>query len=385
MNVKIALKFGSGDGTLFTNPIEIIKPTYIVQILTEFDPFSAYTVYDNSLGIGGGWGPGPGGLISKIVGNPGIHEIKLTEFTVGDDFFVSNSEYYVVAIPDPKGGISRLLNDAKIDDRAFLGVAGLKGLYLAGSGDQSVALGAKAEAAFENGHAWLRDSNAATNFAVDATGLSSHAKLTLFADSGVAHFTLGAENDTVYFNSTTWALAGRTVDGGGGTNVLKLTFTGTIADADFVGLAHLTKLDLVGTSHAGITLGAQAQAAFTGPIKVAALNNAVISIDGHALSAGFFATGAAGADTFIGGAGNDTFTGKGGADVFMLGQGGHDRITDFTHGQDHIDLHAAGVHSLTEITMRRAGADAVLTFAGQDVRLTHVDFHTLTASDFIFA
>jgi hypothetical protein len=144
------------------------------------------------LAISGGWGPGPGGLISKTVGNSGIHEIKLTEFTAGNDFFVSNSEYYLVSIPDPKEGISRLLNDAKIDDRAFLGVAGLKGLYLAGSGDQSVALGAKAETAFENGQAWLRDSNAATKFAVDATGLSSHAKLTLFVDSGVAQFTLGS-------------------------------------------------------------------------------------------------------------------------------------------------------------------------------------------------
>jgi serralysin len=56
-------------------------------------------------------------------------------------------------------------------------------------------------------------------------------------------------------------------------------------------------------------------------------------------------TGGAGADRLIGGAGVDTITGAAGADVFvfLLGDssaaaGQHDMITDFTRGQDKIDL-----------------------------------------------
>lgn len=276
--------------------------------------------------------------------------------------------------------------NAGLGDGDFATLSGLAQLYLRGAGAQSVTLGADAEAAFTGGLLKLRDPGAADSFTVDATALSNHATLDLFADSGVAHFTLGAENDTVYFNAATWAAAGRTVDGGGGYNNIDLTFTGTVADADFTGITHLNELDLVGASAASIILGAQAAAAFgTNTVKVAAENSAVIKVDGHALNAGFFAEGAGGADTFIGGAGNDSFYGLGGADLFILGQGGHDRIYDFAHGTDRIDLSAAGVHSLAEIAMRENGTEAVLTFAGQELRLNNVDYHQLSAGDFIFS
>ena len=55
--------------------------------------------------------------------------------------------------------------------------------------------------------------------------------------------------------------------------------------------------------------------------------------------------GKGGADVLIGGKGTDTLTGGGGADTFVFQslteeQFGTDRITDFTHGSDKIDLSA---------------------------------------------
>ena len=58
--------------------------------------------------------------------------------------------------------------------------------------------------------------------------------------------------------------------------------------------------------------------------------------------------GGGGADTLIGGAGKDTMTGGAGNDLFVFHDGdlGSDRITDFTSGQDRIDLSAVDANSL---------------------------------------
>ncbi len=59
--------------------------------------------------------------------------------------------------------------------------------------------------------------------------------------------------------------------------------------------------------------------------------------------------GAGGDDVLIGGGGNDTLTGGAGKDVFIINfQDGHDIITDYTHGQDIIDL-AAGMDILSSV------------------------------------
>ena len=73
--------------------------------------------------------------------------------------------------------------------------------------------------------------------------------------------------------------------------------------------------------------------------------------------------GEAGADTLSGGGGNDTLSGGRGADVltggpgadtFQLGGADLDRITDFTHGQDHL---AFGDHlKLTDANFARGTA-----------------------------
>jgi len=59
--------------------------------------------------------------------------------------------------------------------------------------------------------------------------------------------------------------------------------------------------------------------------------------------------GAGGDDVLIGGAGNDTLTGGAGKDVFLINfQDGHDVITDYTPGQDVVDL-AVGMDILSSV------------------------------------
>lgn len=62
-------------------------------------------------------------------------------------------------------------------------------------------------------------------------------------------------------------------------------------------------------------------------------------------------SGGAGGDTLSGGEGSDTLTGGGGADVFVfdtpLGSSNIDVITDFTVGEDSLDLAASQFAGLT--------------------------------------
>ncbi len=81
-------------------------------------------------------------------------------------------------------------------------------------------------------------------------------------------------------------------------------------------------------------------------------------------------SGGSGADALFGLAGNDVLSGDRGADVLTGGEGldtflfipadGSDRITDFTLGEDIIDLRAA--NGLADITFTRVGTDVRLTF-----------------------
>lgn len=96
-----------------------------------------------------------------------------------------------------------------------------------------------------------------------------------------------------------------------------------------------------------------------------------------------------GKDTLISNGGHDTLTGGRGADVFVIAL--HDStqnstITDFTKGMDHIKLIGENFANLsfkslnggTDITDKTLG-----TQTGH-LLLDHTDYHTLTASDFIF-
>ena len=107
-------------------------------------------------------------------------------------------------------------------------------------------------------------------------------------------------------------------------------------------------------------------------------------------------TGTAGADTLVGGAGDDTITGLGGDDtltgnagddtfVFASGHGA-DTITDFTDGEDTIDLSAfTSITAFSDLTVAQNGSDTVITIPGGGT-ITLQDFTStdLDAADFAF-
>jgi Ca2+-binding RTX toxin-like protein len=72
-------------------------------------------------------------------------------------------------------------------------------------------------------------------------------------------------------------------------------------------------------------------------------------------------SGNGGNDTLDGGAGRDVLTGGAGADIFRFSNAAHsteaarDRITDFTHGQDLIDLHGTGFTDFITSGLTQAG------------------------------
>jgi hypothetical protein len=278
------------------------------------------------------------------------------------------------------------MDDASYGDSAFAHASGLTAVNNTGGGNLSYTLGAQAEAAFAGGVIKLSSGANAASFIVDASGLSASASTIIILDHGTSHIIGGAGDDTFRMNAFSWGAGGWSIDGGGGVNTVRLTFTGTLYDGDFAGLSNMTELDLMAGSDVIIALGATAAAAFgPGGVKLVAKAGATIEVHGQAMTAGFSASGADGNDTFIGGIGSDVLKGGAGADLFMLGLGGADRILDFTVGEDHIDFTlVSAMHSLDDVSMRMAGSDALLTFAGQSVRLKGVDFHSLSASDFIF-
>ncbi|WP_281981277.1 calcium-binding protein [Thalassorhabdomicrobium marinisediminis] len=80
--------------------------------------------------------------------------------------------------------------------------------------------------------------------------------------------------------------------------------------------------------------------------------------------------GGTGRDTLWDGAGEDSLTGGDGADVFVLGQdGARDTITDFDPGEDRLDLFAYGLTDLSQIDISTLIGGALLTIAGESLRL----------------
>ncbi|MBL6080019.1 family 16 glycosylhydrolase [Belnapia sp. T18] len=110
--------------------------------------------------------------------------------------------------------------------------------------------------------------------------------------------------------------------------------------------------------------------------------------------------GGSGADQVIGGRGADTLTGgrdhdhdlltgSAGADRFVFGGAiGRDVVTDFTPGEDRIDLTATNIHSFASLASvaRQAGPDLLLRVApGEVIVLRDVQLDALSGCDFLFA
>ncbi len=99
--------------------------------------------------------------------------------------------------------------------------------------------------------------------------------------------------------------------------------------------------------------------------------------------------GGAGADALNGGLGDDTLTGGADADTFYFnGAFGTDTITDFTDGEDTIDLTAmTDITGFGDLTISADGTDAVIDLTSQGggtIRLESFDVNDLDADDFNF-
>jgi len=97
--------------------------------------------------------------------------------------------------------------------------------------------------------------------------------------------------------------------------------------------------------------------------------------------------GREGDDRIDGGAGNDTMTGGSGRDLFVLSGSGAKAITDFTSGQDRIDLRQTGYGSFSDIQalLSTRSGNAILTIRDASLTLEGVSSSDLRAADFIFA
>ncbi len=100
--------------------------------------------------------------------------------------------------------------------------------------------------------------------------------------------------------------------------------------------------------------------------------------------------GGDGDDTIEGGERGDILTGGAGADTFVYSTGdGRDTITDFTDGEDKIDLSGTGITSFDDLTFRQDGNDAVIDLGTSDnpddvILLENFDMNNFDASDFDF-
>ena len=99
--------------------------------------------------------------------------------------------------------------------------------------------------------------------------------------------------------------------------------------------------------------------------------------------------GGAGADSLNGGLGDDTLTGGADADTFYFnGAFGNDTITDFTDGEDTIDLTAiSGITEFADLTITADGQNAVIDLTahgGGTITLENFDSSNLDAEDFSF-
>ena len=99
--------------------------------------------------------------------------------------------------------------------------------------------------------------------------------------------------------------------------------------------------------------------------------------------------GGGGDDRLTGGAGDDTLTGGEGADAFVVKAGhGDDRITDFTDGEDAIDLSAfTGIAGFGDLTATQQGDDVQIDLSahgGGTITLDGFSLDDLDAADFIF-
>ena len=233
-----------------------------------------------------------------------------------------------------------------------------------GEGDDSIDGGA--------GDDWIRGE--AGNDTIDGGAGAD----TIFGSDGDDSITGGAEADTFAF------------DAGHGDD--------TITDfADGTDIIDLSRLDGV-TSTADITIAADTNDANDTVITTGEGTITLTGVSHSDLDASnfdFSTTGGTGNDTIDGGAGNDIIDGGAGndlltggaeADTFAFDAGhGDDTITDFTDGEDLIDLTAIiGIASYDELTVTTSGNDVTISTGQGTILLQNFSESDLDADDFCF-
>ena len=98
--------------------------------------------------------------------------------------------------------------------------------------------------------------------------------------------------------------------------------------------------------------------------------------------------GQGGRDVLFGGSGDDTLNGGAGND-WLVGGEGNDTITDFTDGEDMIDLSAfSSISGFSDLTITQDGDDTVIDLGahgGGEITLEDFTSTDLDATDFGFA
>ncbi len=95
--------------------------------------------------------------------------------------------------------------------------------------------------------------------------------------------------------------------------------------------------------------------------------------------------GEAGRDRLVGHGGDDTLTGGTGADSFVFGaKTGHDVVTDFTIGEDLIELRHLDAFEDVDLSLSNGDDGAVINFGKTSITLTGVDANDLSSDDFLF-
>ena len=129
-------------------------------------------------------------------------------------------------------------------------------------------------------------------------------------------------------------------------------------------------------------------------IDLTAFGGGTITLEGVAstdLTADMFIlddfAGGDGDDAIKGAAADDTLTGGEGDDTFVFDQNnGHDTITDFTDGEDAIDLSTlSGINGFGDLNVTQNGSDTVITIpGGGTITLQNFTSTDLDATDFVF-
>ena len=77
--------------------------------------------------------------------------------------------------------------------------------------------------------------------------------------------------------------------------------------------------------------------------------------------------GGVGADRLVGGPGDDRLAGGPGADIFVFSPGdGADTVTDFSRGEDSIDLRSFDIDTVDEVDMTTGDDGVTLELPGTD-------------------